>query len=208
MYLFFFLIDVFLIFQCKFQIYRLQSVFGGHMYFFELWRFKISVGRGDSSHFPHIYNSLKTGRAGIVCSSVMVVPHMTFMHSEWVPLAGLLLKKNYFRKTGEGPSLHFRGDSSQALGWRLAFFGVTPRARRHPKKRFLARGVTPKTVRKATRMCEASPYCYNLAHIYVSWSYVWKYTNVKVTFLSIKTICRALSLLVLKILAVYWDTRY
>ena len=49
------------------------------------------------------------------------------------------------------------------------------------------------------------PHC---AHIYVSWSYVWKYTNVKVTFLSIKTICRALSLLVLKILAVYWDTRY
>ena len=43
----------------------------------------ISVGRGDSSHFPHIYNSLKTGRAGIVCSSVMVVPHMTFMHSEY-----------------------------------------------------------------------------------------------------------------------------
>ena len=42
-----------------------------------------SVGRGDSSHFPHIYNSLKTGRAGIVCSSVMVVPHMTFMHSEY-----------------------------------------------------------------------------------------------------------------------------
>ena len=43
---------------------------------------KFSVGRGDSSHFPHIYNSTKTGRAGIVCSSVMVVPHMTFMHSE------------------------------------------------------------------------------------------------------------------------------
>ena len=42
-----------------------------------------SVGRGDSSHFPHIYNNLKTGRAGIVCSSVMVVPHMTFMHSEY-----------------------------------------------------------------------------------------------------------------------------
>ena len=42
-----------------------------------------SVGRGDSSHFPHIYNSTKTGRAGIVCSSVMVVPHMTFMHSEY-----------------------------------------------------------------------------------------------------------------------------
>ena len=42
-----------------------------------------SVGRGDSSHFPHIYNSRKTGRAGIVCSSVMVVPHMTFMHSEY-----------------------------------------------------------------------------------------------------------------------------
>ena len=41
-----------------------------------------SVGRGDSSHFPHIYNSTKTGRAGIVCSSVMVVPHMTFMHSD------------------------------------------------------------------------------------------------------------------------------
>ena len=41
-----------------------------------------SVGRGDSSHFPHIYNSTKTGGAGIVCSSVMVVPHMTFMHSE------------------------------------------------------------------------------------------------------------------------------
>ena len=33
--------------------------------------------------FPHIYNSTKTGRAGIVCSSVMVVPHMTFMHSEY-----------------------------------------------------------------------------------------------------------------------------
>ena len=31
---------------------------------------------------------------------------------------------------------------------------------------------------------------------------------VKFTALSIKTICRALSLLVLKILAVYWDTRY
>ena len=45
--------------------------------------YKHSVGRGDSSHFPHIYNSLKTGRAGIVCSSVMVVPHMTFMHSEY-----------------------------------------------------------------------------------------------------------------------------
>ena len=44
---------------------------------------KLSVGRGDSSHFPHIYNSTKTGRAGIVCSSVMVVPHMTFMHSEY-----------------------------------------------------------------------------------------------------------------------------
>ena len=43
----------------------------------------VSVGRGDSSHFPHIYNSTKTGRAGIVCSSVMVVPHMTFMHSEY-----------------------------------------------------------------------------------------------------------------------------
>ena len=42
-----------------------------------------SVGRGDSSHFPHIYNSTKTGRAGIVFSSVMVVPHMTFMHSEY-----------------------------------------------------------------------------------------------------------------------------
>ena len=31
---------------------------------------------------------------------------------------------------------------------------------------------------------------------------------VKFTALSIKTICRALSLLVLKILAVYWDPRY
>ena len=31
---------------------------------------------------------------------------------------------------------------------------------------------------------------------------------VKFTALSIKTICRDLSLLVLKILAVYWDTRY
>ena len=31
---------------------------------------------------------------------------------------------------------------------------------------------------------------------------------VKFTALSIKTICRALSLLVLKILAVYWDLRY
>ena len=31
---------------------------------------------------------------------------------------------------------------------------------------------------------------------------------VKLTALSIKTICRALSLLVLKILAVYWDPRY
>ena len=129
----------------------------------------------------------------------MVVPHMTFMHSE-LPLAGLLLKNSYFRKTGEGPSLHFRGDSSQALGWRLAFFGVTPRARHHPKKRFLARGVTPKTIRKATRMCEASPHCYNLAHIYVSWSYVWKYTNVKVTFLPIKTISICLTIFVLQIL--------
>ena len=43
----------------------------------------LSVGRGDSSHFPHIYNRRKTGRAGIVCSSVMVVPHMTFMHNEY-----------------------------------------------------------------------------------------------------------------------------
>ena len=42
-----------------------------------------SVGRGDSSRFPHIYNNTKTGGAGIVCSSVMVVPHMTFMHSEY-----------------------------------------------------------------------------------------------------------------------------
>ena len=42
-----------------------------------------SIGRGDSSHFPHIYNSTKTGGARIVCSSVMVVPHMTFMHSEY-----------------------------------------------------------------------------------------------------------------------------
>ena len=32
--------------------------------------------------------------------------------------------------------------------------------------------------------------------------------HVKFTTLSIKTICRALSLLVLKILAVYWDPRY
>ena len=31
---------------------------------------------------------------------------------------------------------------------------------------------------------------------------------VKFTALSIKTICRALSLLILKILAVYWDPRY
>ena len=31
---------------------------------------------------------------------------------------------------------------------------------------------------------------------------------VKFTALFIKTICRALSLLVLKILAVYWDPRY
>ena len=59
----------FLLFCCFFQV---------------LFGLKISsVGRGDSSHFPHIYNSLKTGRAGIVCSSVMVVPHMTFMHSEY-----------------------------------------------------------------------------------------------------------------------------
>ena len=70
-----------------------------------------NVGQGDSSHFPHIYNSTKTGGAGIVCSSVMVVPHMTFM-----PLAGLLLENSNFGKTGEGPSLHFRGDSSQVLG--------------------------------------------------------------------------------------------
>ena len=42
-----------------------------------------SVGRGDSSHFPHIYDYAKTRGAGIVCSSVMVVPHMTFMHSEY-----------------------------------------------------------------------------------------------------------------------------
>ena len=44
---------------------------------------KSSVGRGDSSHFPHIYDYAKTRGAGIVCSSVMVVPHMTFMHSEY-----------------------------------------------------------------------------------------------------------------------------
>ena len=42
-----------------------------------------SVGQGDSSHFPHIYNSTKTGGAGTVCSSVMVVSYMTFMHSEY-----------------------------------------------------------------------------------------------------------------------------
>ena len=56
------------------------------------------------------------------------------------------------------------------------------------------------TGRKATRMCEASPHCYNLAHIYVSWRYVWKYTNVKVTFLPIKTISICLTIFVLQIL--------
>ena len=55
----------------------------GAILFYLVARSNSSVGRGDSSHFPHIYNSLKTGRAGIVCSSVMVVPHMTFMHSEY-----------------------------------------------------------------------------------------------------------------------------
>ena len=35
-----------------------------------------------------------------------------------------------------------------------------------------------------------------------------KFYYVKFTALSIKTICRALSLIVLKILAVYWDPRY
>ena len=74
------------------------------------------------------------------------------------------------------------GDASHFLGWRLAFLGVTPR----------------KIWGNSSR--EASPHCYNLAHIYVSWSYVWKYTNVKVTFLSIKTISRCLPIFVLQIL--------
>ena len=42
---------------------------------------------------------MKTGGAGIVSSSVLpvlVVSHMTFMHSKYrVPLAGLRLKRNY-----------------------------------------------------------------------------------------------------------------
>ena len=46
---------------------------------------------------------------------------------------------------------------------------------------------------------------FDLAHIYMLVEAMYENiaTNVKVTFLSIKTICRALSLLVLKILAVY-----
>ena len=40
------------------------------------------VGWGDSSHFPHIYDSTKTGGGRILSSSVLVVSHMTFMHSE------------------------------------------------------------------------------------------------------------------------------
>ena len=38
-----------------------------------------SVGPGecDSSHFPHIYDSTKTGGGRILSSSVLVVSHMT-----------------------------------------------------------------------------------------------------------------------------------
>ena len=100
--------------------------------------YKNSVGRGDSSHFPHIYNSTKTGRAGIVCSSVLSDGSAPYdLHAQWVPLAGLLLKNSYFRKTGEGPSLHFRGDSSQALGWRLAFDSSDSSREASPQKRYV-----------------------------------------------------------------------
>ena len=117
--------------------------------------------------------------------------------NEWVPLAGLLLEKSYFWKTGEGPSLHFRGDSSQALGWLLAGVGVTPRFFLGDSSHFWGWHLA-KIWGNSSR--EASPHCYNLAHIYVSWRYVWKYTNVKLTLLPIKTISRCLTIFVLQIL--------
>ena len=82
------------------------------------------------------------------------------------------------------------GDASHFLGWRLAFFwGDT--------SHFF--GVTPRKI-WGNSSREASPHCYNLAHIYVNWSYVWKYTKVKLTFLLIKTISRCLTIFVLQIL--------
>ena len=106
----------------------------------------ISVGRGDSSHFPHIYNSTKTGGAGIVCSSVMVVPHMTFMHSEYPKLV-CFWKIVIFEKLVRGhPSIsgvtprRRWGDASHFLGWRLAR-GVTPKSdssrEASPQKRYV-----------------------------------------------------------------------
>ena len=56
-----------------------------------------SVGRGDSSHFPHIYNSTKTGGAGIVCSSVMVVPRDAKKHVFFKPCF-LCKKKSVFHR--------------------------------------------------------------------------------------------------------------
>ena len=96
----------------------------------------------------------------------MVVTHMTFMHGEYPKLV-CFWKIVIFEKLVRGhpsifgvtPRRHW-GDASHFLGWRLAR-GVTPtksdssreaspqkaipRARRHPKKRFLARGVTLKS---------------------------------------------------------------
>ena len=107
-----------------------------------------------------------------------------------VPLAGLLMEKLFLKNwwgaippfsgwllagIGVSPRI-FLGDSSHFWGWHLAKFGVTPSR-------------------------EASSHCYNLAHIYVSWSYVWKYTNVKLTLLPIKTISRCLTIFVLQIFA-------
>ena len=67
---------------------RVDAIFKLYRYNITVFKLLISlltdsVGRGDSSHFPHIYDYAKTRGAGIVCSSVMVVPHMTFMHSEY-----------------------------------------------------------------------------------------------------------------------------
>ena len=120
-------------------------------------------------------------------------------HAQWVILASWftsgkeLFLKNWWGAippfsgwlpagVGVTPRI-FWGDSSHFGGWHLAFWGMT----------------LCKIWGNSSR--EASPHCYNLTHIYVSWSYVWKYTNVKLTLLPIKTISRCLTIFVLQILA-------
>ena len=109
------------------------------------------------------------------------------------------------------------GDASHFLGWRLTFLGGDASHFWGWHLEFL--GVTPRKI-WGNFSCEASPHCYNFAHIYVSWSYVWKYTNVKLTFLPIKTISRCLTIFVLQILgsnllrwailksSIYFDIRF